>query len=192
MSNLTDLLSEGWSIVPEDSGGKNEAFVLIPKWKGLFYDDIAAGCQEAALERNVSCVYLGSDTADAQGQAALIKDVVVNPTSYNITKVLGMGVAVLDEEVTGSAIDFATSQNIPVVTFDSDAPSSSRIAYVGTNNSAFGEELGKVMKQVDPTGGLYRIITGIGPNLDLRVPCTGRTACSKELKMGRRNATAEL
>jgi|NOAtaT_6_FD_contig_81_2363372_length_2330_multi_3_in_0_out_0_1 ABC-type sugar transport system substrate-binding protein len=169
MSNLTDLLNEGWNILPEDSGGKNEAFVLIPKWKGLFYDDIALGCQEAASESNVSCIYLGSDAADVQGQAALIKDVVINPTEYNITKVLGIGVAVLDEEVTGSAIDFATSQNIPVVTFDSDAPSSSRIAYVGTNNSAFGEELGKVMKQVDPTGGQYRIITGIGPNLDLRV-----------------------
>jgi ABC-type sugar transport system substrate-binding protein len=178
MSNLTDLLSEGWSILPGSLGGNYstydgsssyDTFVLIPKWTGLFYDDIADGCKEAALESNVSCIYLGAKSADAQGQADLIKDVVINPAKYNITKVAGMGVAVLDEKITGDAIDFVTKQNIPVVTFDSDAPKSTRIAYVGTNNSAFGEELGKVMKQLDPTGGQYRMITGIGPNLALRV-----------------------
>jgi ribose transport system substrate-binding protein len=117
----------------------------------------------------VKTVFLEPDVAEARRQADLIYSVVENPEDFNITQVDGIAVSVLDEEILGGAIDYATERNIPVITFDSDAPNSKRMAFVSTNSSAFGEELGKVMNQLDPEGGRYRMITGLGPNLQLRV-----------------------
>ena len=65
----------------------------------------------------------------------------------------------------------ATEAGIAVITFDSDAPDSTRTAYVGTDNKEFGVDLGKLLLQVAPDGGTYGMISGgaAAPNLALRV-----------------------
>jgi ABC-type sugar transport system substrate-binding protein len=155
------------------SGHRNYTFVLIPKSAdNSFFVEVFSGFKAAAdgLDlANVNTVFFGPDVAEARRQADLIYSLVENPEDFNITQVDGIAVSVLDEAILGEAIDFATERNIPVVTFDSDAPNSKRRAFVSTNSSAFGEELGKVMNQLDPEGGRYRMITGLGPNLQLRV-----------------------
>ena len=139
------------------SDEKNYTFVLIPKSEdNSFFVDVYNGFKAAAdglHHARVNTVFLGPDVADARRQADLIYSVVENPEDFNITQVDGMAVSVLDETITGEAIDFARDRNIPVITFDSDAPKSKRMAFVSTNSSAFGEELGKVMNQLDPEGG---------------------------------------
>ncbi len=54
--------------------------------------------------------------------------------------------------------EIVLEHNIPLITFDSDAPNSERIKLIGTDNFAFGEQLGKVLIQVSPIGGRYSII----------------------------------
>jgi len=119
-----------------------------------------------AANINVTCSYIGYDEAIPEEQARILKELVTDPTKYNLTKAPdGISVAVLDEAITGEAIDFVFKSGIPIITFDSDAPKSERQAFVSTDNYAFGQELGKVLDQLYPNGGYFGMITGNGPNL---------------------------
>ncbi|MCL6602613.1 MAG: sugar-binding protein [Paenibacillus sp.] len=60
-------------------------------------------------------------------------------------------------------IDKAVRRGIPVVTIDTDAPASKRLAYVGTDNVAAGESLGRLVAQT--TGGTGKIGVIIGSDL---------------------------
>jgi ABC-type sugar transport system substrate-binding protein len=53
-----------------------------------------------------------------------------------------IAVSVLDENVTGTAINVAVDQGVRVITFDSDLPNSKPWAYVGVNNFDYGVKLG--------------------------------------------------
>jgi ribose transport system substrate-binding protein len=54
---------------------------------------------------------------------------------------------------------------IPVITFDSDAPNSKRIVYIGTDNY-FGVQPAKVLKQVGPIiVEEYMTVGSLSPNL---------------------------
>lgn len=55
---------------------------------------------------------------------------------------------------------------IPIITFDSDAPESDRISYIGTDNAFLGESMAKVAIQIRPTGGNYAVmISTESPNM---------------------------
>jgi ribose transport system substrate-binding protein len=45
-----------------------------------------------------------------------------------------LAIAVRSDEVVGPAIKQAVAKGIPVVTFDSDAPGTGRLCYIGTDN----------------------------------------------------------
>merc|ERR1711862_49724 len=108
-------------------------------------------------------------------QSRIMKELITNPSKYNLTKPPdGISVSVIDEKIIEEAIDFidkSSSSGIPIITFDSDAPNSKRLAYVGTDNFQFGNDLGKMLDKINPNGTKYGIITDMsgGPNLQLRV-----------------------
>ena len=142
-------------------------FALVPKQvNNSFFDLADEGCKLAASKLpDVSCLYVGpADEGDAQAQADIIDDLIAGVYG----PISGMSVSVSDETVTGAAIDRAVNAGIPVVTFDSDAKESERTAYVGTNNMDFGQELGKLLVQLDPVGGNYGIISSFAPNVVIK------------------------
>jgi ABC-type sugar transport system substrate-binding protein len=81
----------------------------------------------------------------------------------------GIGVSVLDKDIVAPSIDVAVVAGIPVVTFDSDAPSSKRIAYIGSDDVKFGEEIGKSLIKIDPLGGKYGIIIASRPQYGSKI-----------------------
>ncbi|GAA3330569.1 hypothetical protein GCM10020331_083650 [Ectobacillus funiculus] len=68
-----------------------------------------------------------------------------------VSKVDGIVVQSLDEQMFAPIINKAVNENIPVVTIDTDSPKSERVAYVGTDNYTAGEKLGEVVAEM--TGG---------------------------------------
>ena len=53
------------------------------------------------------------------------------------------------------------------MTFDSDAPQSKRLSFIGSDNYDLGTQHANVLLQIDPTGykyGKYALITSMGPN----------------------------
>jgi ribose transport system substrate-binding protein len=97
-------------------------------------------------------IYTGPDTPDAAKQVQILQDLVSRGVD-------GFAVAPMDAESVIGVIDSAVKKGIKVITFDSDAPKSARIAFVGTNNYQAGVEAGKVFAANQPDG-KFAVITG--------------------------------
>eukprot|EP00008_Paramoeba_atlantica_P014856 CAMPEP_0201478202 /NCGR_PEP_ID=MMETSP0151_2-20130828/3105_1 /ASSEMBLY_ACC=CAM_ASM_000257 /TAXON_ID=200890 /ORGANISM="Paramoeba atlantica, Strain 621/1 / CCAP 1560/9" /LENGTH=574 /DNA_ID=CAMNT_0047859209 /DNA_START=160 /DNA_END=1881 /DNA_ORIENTATION=+ len=132
---------------------------LAPHW---FFDLANDGCQDAAEELgNVECLYMGDPVYDPELQAAVVRNAIEMGVD-------GIALSVVDTEVSSIVIDEALAAGIPIVTFDSDAEKSNRLAYIGTNNFAFGQELGKLLEQLNPHGGKFGVLSGAAPNIAQR------------------------
>jgi ribose transport system substrate-binding protein len=135
-------------------------FVIVPKaMNNPFFDFARDGCQKRAKELgNVECIYKGPVEHEPATQAQIIQDFITQ-------KVDGLAISVADVAAMTKSIEAATAAGIPVITFDSDAPGSQRIAYIGTNNKDFGLALGNQLLKLRPNGGKYAMISG-GPGAE--------------------------
>jgi ribose transport system substrate-binding protein len=157
----TGLLSTGLA-----HADKTYTFALVPKSLNNPYFNLSRdGCMaEAKKLGNVKCDYTGPVNQDAAAEAQTVQDLVTRGIS-------GIAISVADEGSMTRVIDRARAAGIPVITFDADAPSSKRQAYVGTDNLALGKSLGEQLLKAHPTPGTYAMISG-GPaaeNLAQRV-----------------------
>jgi len=146
-------------------------FALVPKHlSSIFFDASRDGCmdrakflsKEQAVE--VECIY----TAPAKFEPDGIKQAELVQGLIDQGDIDGLSISVLNAEPMRPVIQNAIDKGIPVVTFDSDDPDSSRISYIGTDNFFFGEQLGKVLQQIKPTGGNYVIVSDKTPNIMAR------------------------
>lgn len=110
-----------------------------------FYQQSFKGCQffTATLE-NARCVYDGGmDFQDIRAQASVVRGLVEQGID-------GLLVATTDSQyLVKEVLVSLKEKNIPVITFDSDLLPEHhqyRLAYVGTDNFAFGQALGKYVK----------------------------------------------
>ena len=132
-------------------------FVVVPKaMNNPFFDFTRDGCLKRAKELSgVECIYKGPIEHEPATQAEIIQDFITQ-------KVDGLAISVSDTAAMTKSIEAATAAGIPVITFDSDAPGSKRIAYIGTDNKEFGLGLGKMLLKLKPEGGKYAMVSG-GP-----------------------------
>jgi ribose transport system substrate-binding protein len=141
-------------------------FAVVPKaMNNPFFDLTRDGCMaEAAKLGNVECIYQGPVEHEPATQAQIIDDFITQGVD-------GLAISVSDAAAATTLIDKAVEAGIAVITFDSDADASKRVAYVGTNNKEFGVALGEELLKAAPNGGTYAVISGgaASPNLALRV-----------------------
>jgi ribose transport system substrate-binding protein len=108
---------------------------MVPKNDHAYYEpcfdgfSAAAGMYDAAVER------VNPDQS-LPAQVKIIQDLIAR-------KVDGIAISALDNKGLVPVIAEATQAGIKVVTFDSAAPSSAALAYIGTNNRHAGWEAGK-------------------------------------------------
>jgi ribose transport system substrate-binding protein len=141
-------------------------FAVVPKaMNNPFFDLTRDGCMaEAAKLGNVECIYQGPVEHEPATQAQIIDDFITQGVD-------GLAISVADAASATTLIDKAVAAGIAVITFDSDASDSKRVAYVGTNNKDFGVALGEELLKLKPEGGTYGMISGgaAAPNLAERV-----------------------
>jgi ABC-type sugar transport system substrate-binding protein len=123
-----------------------------------FFAIVRRGCEAQAAKLGVNCSFVGPENPVPEEQIEIVRQFIEQ-------RVDGIAISSLDDESTILVVQEAYVAGIPVVTFDSDAPSSKRVAYVGTNNRAFGSALGKILLQLEPRGGKYALVSGIAPNI---------------------------
>jgi len=155
----------GLASVAQGQPGGTKVFAVVPKALGVpFYADAEKGCKEEAAKLGAECLFTGPAQLDDAEQARIVRDLITK-------KVAGIAIAPNNPDSIGSAITAAMSKNIPVVTFDSDAPKSKRIAFIGTNNEAGGAMGGDAFAKALPHGGTYAVITGglSAANLNSRI-----------------------
>ena len=110
----------------------------------------------------MKCMFVGPVTVDEQEQKRIALDLIKNGS------VDGISISVIDEAIATEVIDEAVAADIPIITFDSDAPQSKREAYVGTDNLAFGEELALLLLTRFSKSGKFALVSDNNPNLFLR------------------------
>ncbi len=138
---------------PAQAAGK-KVFALVPKALGVpFYADAEKGCKEEAAKIGAECLFTGPAQLDDAEQIRIIRDLMTRG-------VAGVAVAPNNPDSIGNVIVAAEAKHIPVVTFDSDAPNSKRIAFIGTNNEGAGGSAGEAFAKAMPNGGTYAVLTG--------------------------------
>jgi ribose transport system substrate-binding protein len=124
-----------------------------------FFNWAYAGMRDAAalLGPHVHVELKGPAEWDAALEARTIDQLVAR-------KVDGVVVTAGEAEALAPAIDKAIAAGIPVITFDSDAPSSKRLGFVGTNNYNAGWAAGQALAEWLSGKGEVGISTFPGPD----------------------------
>jgi len=115
------------------------ANLQVPYWKTA-----GSGFSRAAAEyKGVRSDFTGPQTYDPKAERDALDEAVQK-------KATGILISVADPGVLKDSIDKAVAAGIPVITIDSDAPSSKRLFFIGTNNyqAGFtgGQRLAKELK----------------------------------------------
>jgi ribose transport system substrate-binding protein len=111
-------------------------FLVCANSKVPYWQTAAAGLQHAAAELKVKIELVGPETYDPKAQQQEFQRILrAKPT--------GILVSPADAALLQPDIDQAIDQGIPVITMDSDSPSSKRLYYIGTNNYQAGIMGGK-------------------------------------------------
>src|SRR6202158_1495110 len=119
----------------------DEFFVLVsanlqvPYWKAA-----AAGFSNAAAQFKVRSDIMGPQNFDPKAEKEAIDEAVQK-------KATGILVDVTDAALLKDSIDKAVAAGIPVITIDSDGPSSKRLFFIGTNNYQAGITGGQRLAQ---------------------------------------------
>lgn len=147
----------GGDSVPE--GERMLRFALIPKSLDIpVFDYANIGAQRAAAELgNVEVIYRGPESADELRQKEILE-------SFIQQGVDGIAISVLNAEFLASTIDKAIDAGIPVVTWDSDAPTSKRIAFYGVDDYESGRIMGEQAVRLLDGQGTVAFLTSLGAN----------------------------
>ena len=143
---------------------KSETYVLVsnnlklPYWK-----TVDTGFEKAAADYGVTAVLNGPETLDPNAELAAFRQAVARKPN-------GILVSVADAALFREDINSAIAAGIPVITVDSDAPTSARLYFIGTNNIAAGRLGGKrLVEKLNGKGNVVFFTYPDQPNLAERL-----------------------
>ncbi|MFP4430720.1 MAG: substrate-binding domain-containing protein [Spirochaetaceae bacterium] len=131
-------LSEGQGeVTPRVPGGGpaeiDETYVLVAPHIGIQYWQVhKAGLEAAAAELGVKTVFTGVMGDSVEDQASIMDQLIVQQPA-------GILVGPLNAQAMTPSINRAIAAGIPVITVDTDAPESDRLAYIGTDGYTAGQ-----------------------------------------------------
>ncbi|MCC7184868.1 MAG: substrate-binding domain-containing protein [Acidobacteria bacterium] len=141
-----------------DDAPKKLRFALIPKSLDIpVFDYARIGGERAGAALGVEVIYRGPDRADELRQKEILE-------SFITQKVDGIAISVLNASFLTSTIDKAVDAVIPVVTWDSDAPDSKRMAFYGVDDFRSGQIMGEETAKMLNGKGTVAFITSLGAN----------------------------
>lgn len=158
------LLLVGFAIAcgqpaPATNAPKRLHFALIPKALDIpVFNYANAGAQQYAKEQgNIEVTYLGPEKADELKQKEILE-------SFISQHVDGIAISVLVADFLTSTINKAIDAGIPVVTWDSDAPNSKRLAFYGVDDYKSGQIMGEQTAKLLNGKGTVAFLTSLGAN----------------------------
>ncbi|MCA9235073.1 MAG: substrate-binding domain-containing protein [Planctomycetales bacterium] len=124
---------------------------LVAGGAGPYWQLIGNGARAAAEELGVEVQILApAENENVSQQTALLKK--IDPQ-----KVDGVAISPLDASGQTPLIN-ELARDCEVITFDSDAPDSTRLSYIGTSNIQAGERAAKLVEQALPSGGKVVVV----------------------------------
>lgn len=107
----------------------------IDYWKGCY-----EGFEKAGQAKGLKTVYTGSTDGDFAGEVDVLEQIIAK-------KPAGIALTCVDPDALADVINKGVDAGIPIVTFDSDSPSSKRFTYLGTGNENAGAEAAAYMAE---------------------------------------------
>ncbi|MBI1875060.1 MAG: substrate-binding domain-containing protein [Acidobacteria bacterium] len=149
----------------EAAGPRKLRLAVIPKALDIpVFNYAKIGAERAAAELgHVEIIWRGPERADELRQKEIVE-------SFITQRVDGIAISVLNADFLTSTIDRAIAAGIPVVTWDSDAPKSKRLAFYGVDDYKTGQIMGEEAARLLGGQGQIALITSLGAaNLQRRL-----------------------
>jgi ribose transport system substrate-binding protein len=124
---------------------------LITSTEDSYWDLVLVGANDAAKEHNVNLTVIRSK-ADEKHQSQVIRDLLAKGVG-------GLGISPVDPAAQKDLLKEVASKGT-LVTFDSDAPESNRLAFIGSDNYGAGWYCGDEIRAAIPDGG--KVILSVG------------------------------
>ena len=149
-----DQKAEKLALIERLKSNGETVYAMVPKNASEpFFKQVARGCQTAADDLGVHCIYFGSRLENMRLQ---LQDIL----SLIDARVDGLAISGIKEcWLAEKLANRLKSWPKPVIAFDSPLDESISRAYVGTDNYAMGVSLGRQVKKLRPKGGSYCIQT---------------------------------
>jgi simple sugar transport system substrate-binding protein len=136
----------------EEGGAGN--FPATPKYRFVFVNHVTTnpfftptqyGAEDASALLGTTYQWTGSKTADVSE--------MVNAMNAAISgKADGIAVAIVDPKAFNEPTEKALAAGIPVVSYNADEPSNARLSYIGQDLFLSGQEMGKRIVELVPSG----------------------------------------
>lgn len=129
-----------------------------------YWRSIEQGAIDASAKYGMQLEYEGPIRIDPQEQIKLLEKAI----SAKADALLVQG---MNDPQSVAIINQAVSQGIPVITVDTDEPTSNRLSYVGTNNADAGKTMGELVAKSAENRGSVAVMIGneLAPNQQLRL-----------------------
>lgn len=128
-------------------------FVMVPKGVHPYYQPCFEGFKAAAEQYGVTADIVEPAKFELPLQVQIIRNLIAR-------KVDGIAVSALGDAGLAPVIAEATRAGIKVITFDSGAPSTQALTYIGTNNRRAGYQAGRRMAAVMKGTGKLVVLQG--------------------------------
>jgi ribose transport system substrate-binding protein len=135
-----------------DTQAQQKQFAFITNGINDFWALSLEGVEQAARDFDIRMSYATPPNGTAAEQTRIVKDLLAEGTN-------GIAITVIDPPVMTPFLNKVAEKTL-LITYDSDAPDSNRICYIGTNNYSAGRTMGKLVKEVIPEGGKLLLQVG--------------------------------
>lgn len=147
---LTALLLSGCQ---NQTGSKRQKLAFVTNNASDFWTIARKGTEKAVAELpNTDIEFRINPDGTAAEQQRVVEDLLAQG-------VAGIAISPVDPINQLQMLNRAAQQSL-VVTQDSDAPTSNRVCYIGTDNVAAGRQAGQLVKEALPQGGKIMIFVG--------------------------------
>ncbi|HVR30000.1 MAG TPA: sugar-binding protein [Thermoanaerobaculia bacterium] len=133
-------------------GGRPKRYAFVVNNPSSFWTLAEAGVRRAAAELGVEVDFRMPQTGAVDEQQQILQDLLAR-------EVDGIAISPIDPANMTALLDQVAARTL-LVTHDSDAPASRRLAYVGTDNVAAGRSAGAEILEALPEGGEIILFVG--------------------------------
>jgi simple sugar transport system substrate-binding protein len=142
-------------------------FPSHPQWNFVFVNHVTTNPFFVPTQYGIqdACALLGCKYQWTGSQTSTVAEMVNAMNTAIAGKADGIAVSIIDPTAFNSPVEAALSAGIPVLAYNADAPATSnnaRMAYIGQDLRASGQQLGRRIASLVPTGDIVGFIATPG------------------------------
>ncbi|WP_235941608.1 sugar ABC transporter substrate-binding protein [Paenibacillus puerhi] len=138
----------------EKESSQRRTFGILYPQAHPFYQMITESLEAQAIPHSINLIVKAPDEVNLEQQMRMMETMIKQ-------KVDGIALSPIDPEAMSPLIDKAVQAGIPVICFESDAPKSRRLSYIGSDPEAKGKLMGEIIDKKLKGKGMILIEGGL-------------------------------